>query len=88
MAKEFKEINLKHLIDYQMELNWYSERYEDLQKIEWWFSKFTTTPEKEKEFIEYTKIYLKPFSWKIKYILNKQVSWFILNFWLRTIWEE
>ncbi len=79
--KTFKEENLKEIINYQMELNWYSERYDDLKKIDEFYTKFTTTKEKEKEYIEYLKKYIKPFVVSTK--LDKGVWHIILNYWLK-----
>jgi len=56
--KKFTIENLKEVINYQMELNGYKERYEDLKQIEEWYLKFTTNKEKEKEFTEWLKEYL------------------------------
>ena len=81
--KKFTEEHLKEIINKQMEINWYSERYEDLQLIDSWYTKFTTTEEKEKEWKNWLKIYLKPFCphWRIM----KEVGWITLEYWLKTI---
>ena len=49
----------KQLINVQMILNGYHERFEDLKGIEGWYHKFTTTEFKEKIYIGYLK-------WKLK----------------------
>lgn len=95
--KKFKLDNLKEIINKQMEINWYKERWDNIQEYQknadkilemWWNSEawytyFTTTKEKEKEFIIWLKKYFKSF------ILSKrvenEVSWFILNYWLKVI---
>lgn len=82
--KRFTEDNLKEVINKQMEINWYSERWNDLQNIPDWFNKFTTTEETEKKFKEWLKVYLKPFT--IKARIDIDIWWFILNYWLRNIW--
>jgi len=78
--KIFKEDNLKEIINYQMELNWYKERYEDLKKIDDWYIKFTTTEEKENEMKEWFRKYIKSFV--PKSIIENETSMFILNYWL------
>ena len=74
-------INLKEIIDKQMEINWYEERFDDLVNMKDWFIKFTTTDEKEEEFKKWLKNYLKPFI--VKERLDKEVWYFILNYWLK-----
>lgn len=81
--KKFKEENFIHLIDYQMELNWYEERFNDLKLIPSWYDKFTTTEEVENKFKEYAIKYLSKFYPKSK--LERKVWMFILWYWLRTI---
>ena len=79
--KEFRKEHLREAINKQMDINWYKKRYEDLQKIPNWFIKMTTTKEKEEEFSEYLRWHLKPFV--VKQRLEKEVSHFILNYWLK-----
>ena len=83
--KRFTEDNLKEIINYQMELNWYKERYDDLKEIESWYTKFTTTEEKEKEMKEWFKDYIKSFVPKGR--INNEASMFILNYWLKVNYE-
>jgi len=79
--KKFTEENLKEIINKQMEINWYKERFNDLVWKEDWFIKFTTTEEKEEEYKEYLRKYLKPFTLKGR--LEKEIWWIILNYWLK-----
>jgi len=84
--KEFTEEILERLINKQFEINWINNTYKNLkekQEIEWesWFSYYTTTKEKELEFIKYLRKELKPFIHKVR--LEKEVNRFILNRWLR-----
>ena len=81
MKKNFEKSNFVDIINYQMELNWYNERFDDLVKIDWWVDKITTIKEKEDEFKNYLKNEFKKFI-PVKRI-NTQVQWFILNYWLR-----
>ena len=85
MKKNFEKSNFVDIINYQMELNWYNERFDDLVKIDWWVDKFTTIKEKEDEFKNYLKNEFKKFI-PVKRI-NTQVQWFILNYWLRVMDE-
>jgi len=79
--KKFKEENLKEIINYQMDLNWYKERFEDLQKIDDWFVKFETTETLQTEYVEYLTKYLKDYVPKFR--LRKEVWGIILQFWLK-----
>jgi len=78
--KQLTEDKFKEIINYQMELNWYTERFEDLQKIDNWYSKFPTTKEKEEEFKTYLKKELK--SSVIPWRLDREIGHFILWYWL------
>lgn len=78
--KEFKEEQLKECINKQFEINWYIENYEDVRWDKKWLDKFETNKELEDKFIEWLKNYLKPFTSKQR--LNKEIWWFILNYWL------
>jgi len=79
--KKFNEGSLAICINKQMEINWYKERLKDLRLIDNWFNSFTTTKEKEEEFISFLKDY---FLWYIpKKTIDKEVWMFILNYWLR-----
>lgn len=81
MKKNFEKSNFVDIINYQMELNWYNERFDDLVKIDWWVDKFTTTLEIENKFIDYLKNEFKKFVPKKR--INNQIGLFILNYWLR-----
>ena len=86
MFENFNENNLREVINYQMQLNWYKERYEELQNIKKWYLKFTTTKEKEKQFLERLKEYL----YKIDKTANKQniekvANRIILDYWFKKI---
>ena len=84
MFKKFNKENLKEIINYQMKLNWYSKRYEDLQKIEEWYLKFTTTKKKEQEFMEWLKEYLHNVDKKVpQKIIEKVINRVILDYWLK-----
>ena len=82
--KRFEEKNLREILDKQMEINWYRERYDDLCKMNDWYIKFTTTEEKDQQYKDWLKVYLKAFF--PKSIIEKQISWHILNYWLKIIW--
>ena len=79
--KKFNKDNLKEVINKQFEINWYEYTFEEAQKNPNWFTEFTTTEEKEKEFIDYLRKYLK---WYIpSMFIEKEISMFILNYWLK-----
>jgi hypothetical protein len=78
--KEFKKEHLKEAISKQMEIAWHSVKFEDLNGS--WYSDYTITKEQEKEYIEWLKSFLKPFV--SKHRLEKEISWFILSYWLKT----
>ena len=84
MFENFNEDNLREVINYQMQLNWYKERYEELQNIKKWYLKFTTTEEKEKEFKERLKEYLSNVDKKApaSYV-EKVANRIILDYWLK-----
>ena len=89
MFENFNENNLKEVINYQMELNWYKETYEDLKKIEEWYLKFTTTKEKEKEFLKWLKKYLHSIDKKVhKQDIAKVANRIILDYWLKVVYDK
>ncbi len=77
--KKFGLEHLKEAINKQMEIAWYDVKFEDLKGT--WYSDYTITQEQEKEYREWLKSFLKPFT--TKYRLEKEIWWFILNYWLR-----
>jgi len=78
---------IKHLVNYQFELNGYNLTYEDVLKIEKWFNEYTTTPEKGDEFKTYGVKYLMKYLKMRKYRAETEMSWFILGWGLREITE-
>lgn len=83
--KEFTKDNLKEVMDKQLNIAGYVwKTYEDLVLDEDWLNNFTTTKENEEEFLEYLRIYLKPYVNKFR--LEKEVQWFNLNYWFKVIW--
>ena len=86
MFENFNEDNLREIINYQMKLNWYKETYDDLKNIKNWYLKFTTTKEKEKEFIEWLKKYLHSIDKKVhKQDIVKVANRIILDYWLKVV---
>ena len=86
MFENFNEDNLREVINYQMELNWYKETYDDLKNIKNWYLKFTTTKEKEKEFIEWLKEYLSNVDKKASAsYVEKVANRIILDYWLKVV---
>jgi len=74
-----------------MEINWYDVNHTyliDNPEINWkdWYEYYTTTPEKEKEMIEWLKEYVKPFVPKSR--IDKEIWMLLLNYWLKTIKDE
>lgn len=83
--KEFTKDNLKEVMDKQLNIAGYVwKTYEDLLLDKDWLNNFTTTKENEEEFLEYLRIYLKPYVNKFR--LEKEVQWFNLNYWFKVIW--
>ena len=83
--KKFEKKQLIEAINKQFEINWYDVTFDDVS--EWkqdtdelmWFRKYTTTEEKEEDFKKWLRKYLKPYTnWR----LEKEVNWFILEYWL------
>ena len=79
--KNLKDKNFREMIDKQMELNWYSERFDDLKEIDSWYSKFETNKETEDKYKEWLAQYLTPFAHKKD--KEKEISYFILEYWLK-----
>lgn len=80
--RKFKLENLKEVINKQMEIAWYKERFEQLQKIgDGWHDNFETTYLKELEWVEYLREYLKPFV--PKEAIENEVGHFVLNYGLK-----
>ncbi len=75
---KFTESDLSDIINYQMDLNGYSERYLELKVIENWYSQFTTTKAKEEQFKKYLREKLKPFVPKV--MLERYIGRFLLQY--------
>lgn len=83
--KKFTEDDLKRIINHQMELNWYDIDFDWLVAKYWkesseWLLDYTTTTEKEEEFIDWLKDYLKPFVPKSR--VTKEAWNILINYWL------
>ena len=76
--KKFTEDNIREIINKEFELNGYTERYNDLVNISGWWDKFTTTPEKEKEWLDFVRMYLKPYTSKAR--TEKEAGWILLSY--------
>jgi len=85
-VKKFTEKNLEEIINTQFKINWHKVTYEEIK--DWkmdtddlkWHQVYTTTEEKEKEFIEYLKLYIKPYVAVRR--LDKDIWNIILAYWL------
>jgi len=84
--KEFTKDNFKEVMNKQLNIAGYVwKTYNDLVLDKDWLNNFTTTKENEQELLEYLVEYFKPFV--SKYRLEKEVRWFILNYWFKVVWK-
>ena len=80
-----REAVVKKLINKQLEPH--GKTFEDVENEPEWYSKYTTTPGKEKEFITWgIEVLRKDLGWS-KNRSEREMSWFILNYGLKTLRE-
>lgn len=81
-TKNSKENVFKELINKQLEPH--NKTIDDVKDEDEWYLKYTTTKEKEKEFIEWGKDLIKKKLKINEQRAQKEMSWFILGYGLKT----
>lgn len=85
MSKQFHEFHLAHLINKQFEIAGHKVEFDNVKGPEndGWYQKYTTTKEKENEFLSYIRTYLNKNNIYPKPFREQLVQMFILNWGLR-----
>lgn len=77
------EEEFRHLINKQFEIAGIDKTFEDVQKEEYWFDKYTITPKQAEEYKKYVLNFVrKKLKWTKK-PAERAVAWFILQYGLR-----